>query len=430
MKQYLFVFWLLCSANLFGQALDTVKVIHYNLLNYDNNTSFCTNANNSTTAKNGYLKTIVHYFKPDIFTCNEVSTSGFGQSQLNILNDVMNQFGETKYEVEYMSLTSNSDISNAFFYNKNKFDVISTSSLAGNPRNIDVVNLYYKDPNLTASSDTTFLTCIIGHFKAGSSSSDQNRRLGDANLINTYLTSTLPNNRNVLVMGDFNINFGSEAAFNKLTETETRNQLHDPYGNISNWNSSSFAYMHTQSTVTSGGCKAGGGLDDRFDMILYSTNIKDDSAGFKALPTSYEALGNDAQRWNSNITSGSNPNTSQPDSVIQAIFNASDHLPVYLELTVDLLTSSKSIVSAKNFIKLFNPSGGSTLHYEAQKETRFPIEIQIYNSIGKRVNSTTIPAPSHDLSGSIDLYLQSGLYIVKVKDLTGQVSTSKIVVSQ
>ncbi|MDD3630671.1 MAG: hypothetical protein PHF55_06600, partial [Bacteroidales bacterium] len=40
---------------------DTIKVMTYNLLNYGNNTSYCTPSNNNVSEKNEYLKTIIDY---------------------------------------------------------------------------------------------------------------------------------------------------------------------------------------------------------------------------------------------------------------------------------------------------------------------------------------------------------------------------------
>ena len=54
-------------------AQDTIKVMQYNLLYYGQTSSYCTTANNNETAKNGYLKTIIKYVKPDIFTVNEIA---------------------------------------------------------------------------------------------------------------------------------------------------------------------------------------------------------------------------------------------------------------------------------------------------------------------------------------------------------------------
>ena len=49
--------WVLCCVSLIGNAQeDTIRVMHYNLLNYGNYTSYCTSLNNNIDNKDDYLK--------------------------------------------------------------------------------------------------------------------------------------------------------------------------------------------------------------------------------------------------------------------------------------------------------------------------------------------------------------------------------------
>ena len=58
-------------------AQDTLKVMHYNLLMYGNNSGWCNENNNDVDEKNLNLQTIIDYVKPDIFTVNELSENTF-----------------------------------------------------------------------------------------------------------------------------------------------------------------------------------------------------------------------------------------------------------------------------------------------------------------------------------------------------------------
>jgi hypothetical protein len=92
--------------------------------------------------------------------------------------------------------------------------------------------------------------------------------------------------------------------------------------------------MHfTQSTRTvaiDGGST--GGMDDRFDMILFSDDMQTGSKGAKYISGSYRAVGQDGLRLNSSLLDP--VNNSEPTNVINALYYMSDHLPVYMEVAV------------------------------------------------------------------------------------------------
>ena len=98
-----------------------------------------------------------------------------------------------------------------------------------------------------------------------------------------------------------------------------------------------FPIHHTQSTHTSGGCASGGGLDDRFDIMLMSGQILEDSGMVSYIPNSYKAVGNDGDHYNLSLLDGTN--TSAPAAVLTALYDMSDHLPVIADLSINLLES-------------------------------------------------------------------------------------------
>ena len=408
------VLWVQCA-----WAQDTLNVLHYNLLYYNENTLGCDQGNNDINDKNRYLRSITHYLNPDIFTCNEVGWSNSGQAQNLLLDSVLNTFGETKYNVQYVRRASNSDITNGFYYNSEKLGFVSKDYITGDPRAIDVMKLYYKDPDLAAGADTTYLYCLIAHFLANdrNSATDENRRNSDATKIVNYINN-LGGSFNILLLGDLNLSGSGEAAWATLTDPNKTNALNDPLM-LSNWSSSSQAYAHTQSTVTGGGCKAGGGLDDRLDFILASDYLMDGTDKMEVVLTSYKAVGNDAKRYNESLTSSSNPNTSEPDSVIQALQNNSDHLPVLLQLAVDASITSMDPLMAQGPKPLqIRRVCRQGIELKARRDLK-GVKASLYDLSGKLLHHKQLNLSAHSLQ-EWPLNLAPGMYLLHVRDEQAQ----------
>ena len=89
MKKITLLISLIISFSALFAQNDTLKVMQYNLLNYGNNTSYCTTTNNNINDKNSYIRTILTAYYPDIFTVCEMGKSSslpsdFVQNVLNI----------------------------------------------------------------------------------------------------------------------------------------------------------------------------------------------------------------------------------------------------------------------------------------------------------------------------------------------------------
>ena len=137
-----------------------------------------------------------------------------------------------------------------------------------------------------------------------------------------------PNIENMIFGGDLNLlNSATDDSYNALI-IEGLYPLNDvlPAGN---WHdNSAYAGIHTQSPRTAQfGGGAPGGMDDRFDFMLFTDDILSGSNNVSYINNSCKAFGNDGQHFNAALTD-SPVNTSLPDSIIQAIYNMSDHLPV------------------------------------------------------------------------------------------------------
>jgi hypothetical protein len=315
-------------------AQDTITVMHYNLLNYGNYTSYCTSANNNHEQKNLYLKTIVDHVNPHIFTVNEISQYEFYHNQ--ILSEVFNTDGGNYFRKAAVTNIAGSYIINSLYYDSRKLVLHSQAVAQSYIRDINVYTLYYKHESL-ADGDTTFIHCVVAHLKASTGSSNEQARATMANNTMNWLKNNMSPG-NFLIMGDFNLYKSAEDAYQYLVNPLPVNQafrFFDPINRPGNWsNNSSFSDIHTQSVSSSGnGCQASGGMDDRFDFILASEKIMQGTNNVSYIPESYKALGQDGNHFNTSINSPPE-NTTVPADVLNALGNNSDHLPVVLKLKI------------------------------------------------------------------------------------------------
>ncbi len=335
-KGLLFTF-LLQTVGLFSIAssTDTLKLMHYNILQYGNYFGNCTTSNNNLSTKDGDLNVIIDVLLPDIFTVNEMGCNNVYARR--IVQNSLNKSGRSYYEQATFSNNVSSSICNMLFYNSNKLGLIGQDHITQGRNNstltrqIDIYHLYYKDPNLSSHMDSIKLSVIVCHLNAGVASERENETYAIAK----YLADEKLNG-NVVLCGDLNIDgSGSSAYQNLIANSNDEYSLVDPIDQPGSWsNNGTFKAYHTQSTRTSGSCGAGGGMDDRFDFILMSNDLKEDSSGMSYIADSYEAVGQDAQRFNGSLISPAN--SSYNSIVIQALYDMSDHLPVMMELEVEV----------------------------------------------------------------------------------------------
>ena len=173
------------------------------------------------------------------------------------------------------------------------------------------------------------------HFKEGLSAGDKKQRESEANTLRAYLNG-LPLNSLFLVCGTFNMTSSNEKAYKILTDAQIDNigRLKDPLDQLGKWHQKEkFKSLHTESTrKAKRGGGASGGLNDRFDMILISYSL-DQNGDLTYRPGSCVVYGNDGQHLNKAINMNQNKSVS-PD-IADALYKASDHLPVIIELKLE-----------------------------------------------------------------------------------------------
>ena len=186
----------------------------------------------------------------------------------------------------------------------------------------------------TASNATRFYV-YSSHLKASDTSADRAERLAGVIAIRAN-ADALGAGRHIVYLGDFNFYTNSEDGYLEFLSLGN-GRAFDPLGTGS-WAGSANAFKHTQSPrVTASGGLVGGGLDDRFDFQLQSTEMQDNE-GLSLITTSYRALGNDGLHYDTSINAGGNSyfpgQSARSLALANALFNASDHIPIVADYRV------------------------------------------------------------------------------------------------
>lgn len=279
---------------------------------------------------------------PDILVCQEILSQAAADQLLAILNSAPTSPGDWSIG----PFIDGPDTDNALFYRNTRASFLGVTVLPadgtnGSPRN---VNRY--DLSIIGYDDvSTQLSLYSVHMKAGSGSSDQARRLIEARKIRDN-AELLDPAVNIMVLGDFNVQSSSQAAYEEMVGFQANNngRFTDPIGTPGNWNNNaSFRFVHTQDP------SGAGGMDDRHDQILIDPALGDGAGleyrGVLGQPYStvswvdpdhsYRAWGNDGTSFNVALTVIGNtmvgPTIAQS---LKTVATNGGHLPVYLDLTL------------------------------------------------------------------------------------------------
>ena len=348
---------------IFAQT-DTINVMTYNVLNYGD---LCQGAN---AKMRGYLKTIIAFTQPDLFGMVKMLPIKRFPADFNgylpidfadsIAQYALSDAGNIKYSYcPFTNEARGADI-NVLFYNKDKFGYIYNKVLTVNVTDFDLYKLYYKDPNLSFSKDTTFLFVVLMHTQSGK----------DATVRNTQLTAMYNNLKlrfkslpNLIMMGDFNLRSSTETGYNQLVNTtDTSFKLNDPPFAIDNiltypasWQgSSAYAKYFTTSTridlINPNGCGTDGGAKDWYDHILFSNWMVRGDNYISYVPNSYQTIGNDGKRFGISVNdmSTNGINNSAPTEVINSIYQLSNKYPISAKIVLTSNTSGSSPIDPEN----------------------------------------------------------------------------------
>lgn len=280
-----------------------------------------------------YFKKIIDATQPDILVLEEIESQA-----------AVDAFRTTALNPTYACGTfiNGYDSDKCLCYNVTKFTFISNTPIQTNLRDINMFKLVNK-----AIGDT--LRVFAVHLKASDSdadATDRNEEIQKLRLVTNQFTI----NQDWIVIGDFNLYRSTEPAYQllKSVNSTVNGYVIDPIDMPGEWGVSSYAQFHTQSPrAESFGGGVSGGLDDRFDLILYSKSIAN-PGGLEYVSNSTVAYGNDGQHYNKSINA-TPTNTAVSQEIADALYYASDHLPIiaefkYLPASVNELSTTYSSI--------------------------------------------------------------------------------------
>ena len=298
-----------------------LRVVDYNLTNYPS-VLF--------PQRQPYFRTIFAPLGADVVVSQELrSQAGVDSFRTNVLN--VNEPGQWASAPFVLG----NDTNNALFYKPATVQFLGEWSFYPNPANhLRLVNCYRLKP-VGYSAAEAELRIYSQHLKASTGSTNVAQRLAEATGIRDSMNA-MPPGTHAILMGDTNIYTTTEGAFQKFLENQGDNdgRLYDPLNLSGTFNQAPFAPYHTQCpclTCPTGSGYSGGGLDDRFDMFLPTFNMND-GQGLELLVATYKPVGNDAQHYNLNITDP--PTIPEGADYASALWNASDHLPIRVDIQV------------------------------------------------------------------------------------------------
>lgn len=327
-KIYYMVFYLfiLLLSQTIVQGQDTLTVMTYNVLRFSGGTS-----------RGNYFRRVIDYVQPDVVILNEL------QDRAGLSKLLKEAFNHTSTEYAAGSLPASSNLNNGIIYRRSRISLIGQTFLPTVLRHINGYTLVIKD----AHENVPQFTIFTAHLKASDGSEYESQRWLEAKELAKYIEGK-DDSYYYIMGGDFNI-YGPDEMPYKLFTDSLRVDLVDPlWDEQKPWrrNESAFSGIYTQSTradrLSDGG--ASGGLDDRFDFLLFSHQFISKNPDIKYLDGSYKAIGNDARHFNTSLINGAN--TAVPDSIATALYFASDHLPVIAKIVYTTKTSTSPVAHA------------------------------------------------------------------------------------
>lgn len=369
------------------KAQDTITVMAWNLLNIYP----------TSTDRVPHFKVVTDSILPDLLVVEEVN--GIGAASMFRSQVLQNRLALATFTDGY-------DSDRALFYDSLKFKEISVQPIGTNLRDINKYTLRHNK-----SGDTLHVYGV--HLKAGSSTDNRNQRKGEVDRLRLS-TDALPPNSHYILCGDVNMYNSSEPAYLRLLEQNGPGYFIDPVPVSGTWNNVAFARHHTQSPRTrSFGGGITGGLDDRFDFIIFSPAINQGNA-VSYINNSTWPVGNDGHHYNDSINRP--PNTLVSQNLANALHYASDHLPVMAKFVFHQVSGIQAPDRTEAMLIYPNPNAGD-LTVLLPHHSDWMVEIIDLN--GRQVISTEFSGRSINL----DLTnVSAGQYSIKAESLKGQYS--------
>ncbi|MCC6348827.1 MAG: T9SS type A sorting domain-containing protein [Candidatus Eisenbacteria bacterium] len=346
----------LCLAPAPARAL---KVATWNLLDYQPTT---------IASRQDSYRIVMDGLDPDVLIVQEMN--GSSASRDSFLNNVLNVVRPGQWTGAWLQLGTEGG---AIFWKPAKVNVQNITSVAtGGPRPV-LVGLvkpvgYLKNPG--------WFRIYSVHLKAGTatpSTSDSTTRRQECTSLRTTLNNQVTTvvGTNFMIGGDTNFYGSWEGGYQRLIEPQLDDdgRGYDVLDMPGTWNNAAYIPYHTQSPRASLG-----GMDDRFDLFLYSRSAYD-GAGLDVLPSTYLAYGNDGQHYNQDIDGGGF-NNAVGLTIATALRVASDHVPAVFELQLPARVAAASQLA---FGDVLVGASGVTLPLAVSNPGTVPAEALTYS---------------------------------------------------
>ena len=292
----------------------SIRVVSYNALNFSGNDE----------DRLAFFEAILNDIDADIFLFQEIEDSMGAELLLSAVNNGTSDFSGSVF-------INGPDTNNYLVYRNSLITFGSQDTVSTDLRDISEYELII-DGNLIR-----FYSC---HLKA--STGYENERLEEVTILREHL-NLLPVGSEFIIVGDMNFYTSSEPGYQKFIADESNNisRAEDLSDQVGDWhNNFDYADVHTQSTrSTQFGGGASGGLDDKFDFIFSSFELNNGS-GLEYIEETITSYGNDGAHFNLSINDGTNSVVSP--EIADALYNASDHLPIYADFNT--INSSQPLI--------------------------------------------------------------------------------------
>jgi hypothetical protein len=309
-----------------------LRVVDWNILNYPGSTG---------PLRAAYYRTVLDTLNlnADVIVTEEQSSS---TGATEFLNEVLNTMDPPGTWAMAPFIDGN-DTDAELYYRVATVQYLGEWAFYPNPANqLRLVHVYRLKPVGYTSADAEFRIYAM-HLKA--STGYESQRLAECTGVRDSMNA-MPSGTRAMICGDMNFyTQAAEPGYTKLTESETNNigRVYDMLPAGSWHDGATFAPYHTQSPckdATGYPCASGaatGGMDDRFDMILPTYSLVTNQ-GLSAITGTMKAVGNDGLHLNLNITDS--PTIPEGINFAAALKQASDHLPVRVDLQLPAMIST------------------------------------------------------------------------------------------
>ncbi|TKJ40724.1 hypothetical protein CEE37_07105 [candidate division LCP-89 bacterium B3_LCP] len=382
---------LIISFNISAQAV--LRICSYNLLNFPNSQG---------TERIEYFVTVLDSISPDILVCQEMmSSAGADQFLQGVLDAAI------WVRADYVTI---GDSDAMLYFKPDQFELLDIHTIETDLRNFEVYELNY-----IAGDLRPLVYIATTHLKASQGTVEEQRRLSEVLDFIAWIDANDLRDSNLLLCGDLNFYYSAEPGYQALLADSL---FIDPIDTPGYWhNSSQYADVHTQSPrITQFGGGAPGGMDDRFDFAL-ATPLWIDGDEWEYQEGSYTSFGNDGQHFNGAINTM--PNYAVSEEVANALHEASDHLPVFID--IDYTASGIELTSPVNltdgfslslFPAVFNSQATLLLNLPAADN----VNVTVYNITGRQI---TMLADGRFSRGSHRINfnasgLPGGIYFIQV----------------